>query len=321
MYKWLYKFILCKVDAELMHSIGLFFLKYLNILLFVKKPVQHTDFFGRKILNPVGIAAGFDKNGECIKGLYKLGAGFVEIGTVTPFPQKGNPKPRLFRIENGLINFLGFPGKGSKAVLENLKNFNQVKGPNQVIGVNIGKNREGKEEDYLLLIEKFIANADYIVINISSPNTPGLTDMLKEENLQRFLLQIKKKREDLPMQKPFFLKISPDVTTESLKYIYRLIIENKIEGIIISNTTIERPPNFKYNNIKGGLSGEFLQAKSLLLLKEFNKLNKERKVCVISCGGILTKEEAKARLTNGANFLQVYTGIILNGPSFISTLL
>lgn len=321
-YKFFYKNFFTKIEAEKMHGISLFCIKHFSAFFCAKKTLKPVNFFGKEVLNPIGIAAGFDKNGEAISGLFNLGFGFVEIGTVTPKPQEGNAKPRLFRVGEmaGIINRMGFPNKGSDVILANLKRFNLQKKSGQIVGVNIGRNKDGGEGDYLFLIEKFIDFCDYITINISSPNTAGLRNLLEEKPLSDFLSSIKKKRETLKTQKPFFLKISPDIPLENLHFIYRLMRENGIEGIIISNTTVSRPSqNLANINETGGLSGKFLQEKSLELLKEFDKINKD-KIFVISVGGISTKEEAQKRLQNGANLVQIYTGFIFEGPSFASKL-
>lgn len=319
MYKFLYKSIFQFIDAEKMHTFAIFILRYFSKFLKVNLPFENANFFETKIKNKIGIAAGFDKNGQVIKGLFNLGFGFVEIGTVTPKAQQGNPRPRIFRLKNemGIINKMGFPNRGSDFVLTNLKKFNKVKQPYQVVGVNIGKNKEGGEDDYLLLIEKFINDADYIAINISSPNTPNLRDLLKEESLAIFLNKIKEKREMLRVKKPFFLKISPDIAPSDLSYIYNLIVKNNIEGIIISNTTVNKPADVA--TIEGGLSGKLLKEASFELLKEFNKLNKNN-IIVISVGGVESKQDVVARLNNGANFVQVYTSLIFTGPKLLKTL-
>lgn len=321
MYKLFYKLILSKIDPETVHALGLLFIKYFSFLFKTRIQNQQIDFFGHKLINRIGTAAGIDKNGEAIKGFFNLGFGFVEVGTVTLKPQQGNPKPRIFRIGNsqGIINRMGFPNNGAEKLLAKLRNFKKEAG--QVIGVNIGRNKDGTEADYFELIKYFINDADYITINISSPNTQGLRDMQKEAELSNFLSKVKSTRESLPTKKPFFLKISPDVSKQDLSYIYNLLVENNIEGIIISNTTLWRPnANLANENEAGGLSGEFLKEKSLELLKEFNKLNKAG-IVVISLGGVQTAHDYKERLQNGASFVQSYTGFIFEGLSFVSNLL
>ena len=322
MYKFVYKFFFRFIEAELAHKIGIFCIKNLSFLFKQNLKEQKINFFGKQITNNIGIGAGFDKNGEAIKGLFNIGFGFVEIGTVTPLPQEGNPKPRIFRVENveGIINRMGFPNLGSDIILKNLQAFNKIKKCNQVVGVNIGRNKEGTEEDYTFLIKKFIKDADYITINISSPNTPGLRNLLEEKPLEAFLSQISNTTANLKTKKRFFLKISPDIEASSLIFIYRLIVENGIEGIIISNTTISRP-NKNLANIKegGGLSGKFLKQKSLELLKEWNKLNKAG-IITISVGGIESKDDVQERLANGADFIQIYTSFIFNGTGILKDL-
>jgi dihydroorotate dehydrogenase len=309
------------IEAEKAHKFGIFIMKWFPFIFKQNLPNHKIKFFGKNIKNRLGIAAGFDKNGEVIKGLFNAGFGFVEIGTVTPLPQEGNLKPRIFRVKrNGIINRMGFPNKGSAVVLKNLIKFNESKKPHQVVGVNIGRNKEGTEEDYLFLIKIFIKEADYITINISSPNTAGLRNMLEKEPLAIFLKKIAIVREQLQEKKPFFLKISPDINPEDLQFYYDLMVQNGIEGIIISNTTISRP-NLPIPILKqsGGLSGHFLKEKSLNLLKEWNKLN-QKKLITISVGGVETGEDVKERLSHGADFVQIYTSFAFNGSSIVNKL-
>ncbi len=322
MYKLIYKFFLQFLQPEIAHKLGIFALKHFSYFFKQNLPHNNVDFFGTKIKNKLGIAAGFDKNAEAINGLFQLGFGFVEVGTVTPLPQKGNPKPRIFRVGNdGIINRMGFPNFGSDVILKNLQEFNKKKLPHQIVGVNIGRNKEGTKDDYLFLIEKFIKDADYIVINISSPNTAGLRSLLEKEPLAKFLEKIAKKRDEIDVKKPFFLKISPDLDLRDLNFIYDLIVQNKIEGIIIANTTISRPAvSLKSINQTGGLSGAFLKEKSFEMLKVWNKINKAG-IVTISVGGIETKEDAKERLKNGADFVQIYTSFAYQGNEVILKIL
>ena len=323
MYKLIYKLFLQFLQPETAHKLGIFALKNFSFLFKQQLPNEDIDFFGKKIKNRLGISAGFDKNAEAIKGLFDVGFGFVEVGTVTPLPQSGNPKPRIFRVGNneGIINRMGFPNLGSDVILENLRKFNKKKQSNQVVGVNIGRNKEGTEDDYLILIEKFIEDADYIAINISSPNTAGLRGLLEKEPLTNFLQKISQKREKISTKKPFFLKISPDINLEDLTFIYDLIVKNKIEGIIIANTTVSRPfGDFKNIKETGGLSGKFLKEKSLEMLKAWNELNKSG-VITVSVGGIETKEDAIERFENGANFVQIYTSFAFGGGGVVKKII
>jgi dihydroorotate dehydrogenase len=321
MYKLIYSIFLKFLNPEFAHKCGIAVLKLIPFLLKQNLVNHNINFFNQTIKNKVGIGAGFDKNGEAISGLFNAGFGFVEIGTVTPIPQSGNPKPRVFRVgKDGIINRMGFPNFGADVVLKNLQNFNKIKKVNEVVGVNIGRNKEGTADDYLFLIEKFIKDADYITINVSSPNTPNLRSLLQKEPLAIFLQKIANKRKSLAIKKPFFLKISPDIEITDLEFIYDLIIKNHIEGIIISNTTVSRPSSLLKNmNETGGLSGNFLKQKSLELLKEWNKLNKA-KIVTISVGGIETKNDVKERLKNGADFIQIYTSFVYNGIKIVKEL-
>jgi dihydroorotate dehydrogenase len=319
MYNLIYKIFLQFLQPETAHRIGILTLQYFPFLFKQKIKNLEIYFCGKKIKNRLGISAGFDKNGEAIRGLFNIGFGFVEIGTVTPLPQFGNPKPRIFRVGNkaGIINRMGFPNLGSEVILQNLQQFNKIKKAHQVVGVNIGRNKEGSEDDYLILIEKFIQDADYIAINISSPNTAGLRGLLEKEPLAKFLSKIAQKRDEISIKKPFFLKISPDINLQDLEFIYDLILQNKIEGIIIANTTVSRPA-VSLNNIgeAGGLSGAFLKDKSLEMLKAWSKLNKSG-IITISVGGIESKEDANQRLKNGADFVQIYTSFAFNGGKVV----
>jgi dihydroorotate dehydrogenase len=323
MYKLIYKLFLQFLQPETAHRLGIFALKNFSFIFKQKFKDEKIDFFGKKIQNHLGISAGFDKNAEAIKGLFDVGFGFVEVGTVTPLPQFGNSKPRIFRIgkNEGIINRMGFPNLGSDVILKNLINFNRTKKNNQIVGVNIGRNKEGTEEDYLILIEKFIKEADYITINVSSPNTAGLRGLLEKEPLTHFLQKISQKREQISIKKPFFLKISPDVNLEDLNFIYDLIVKNKIEGIIIANTTVLRPfDDIKNIRETGGLSGKFLKDKSLEMLKAWNKINKSS-IVTISVGGIETKEDVRERIENGADFVQVYTSFAFGGGEILRKIL
>ncbi len=276
----------------------------------LKIPQVQTDFFGKMAKNYYGVAAGLDKNADCIPALFKMGFGIVEIGTVTPRPQVGNAKPRIWRFikEKSILNAMGFPNKGMDYALQNVVKYKRKNG--EILGVNIGRNKDGSNQDYLVLIEKFHAHCDYITINISSPNTPNLRDTLNNnELLSDFLREIDECKARLGVKIPFLLKISPDIT--NLGDIYEIACKNNIDGFILTNTTIDKsalPAPFNNSNV-GGVSGEILREKSHEILKVFAGINTQNKF-VISAGGIATNEQAGERIANGANAVQVYSSLI-----------
>lgn len=280
---------------------------------FIMNPKLTQEIFGLEFKNPVGLAAGFDKNATMIKSMPALGFGFTEIGTMTPRAQEGNPKPRMFRYpkEKSVQNAMGFNNKGSAKVLENLKKVYPFTIP---VGANIGKNKTTPEEhallDYKALIRKFKDSSDYLVINISSPNTPNLRDLQNEEFINE-LFSMAKKLTD----KPIFLKIAPDMQADVAIELCKTAVNAGADGIIATNTTIDYSlvPNCKDF---GGLSGECLKQKSKEL---FEQIAKELfgKTVLISVGGISTASEAYARLKLGASLIQTYSGLIFEGPSML----
>jgi len=307
-------YIIRLLPPEFSHSCFIFAAKnFPSLMPKLKIPQIKTDFFGKSVKNYYGMAAGLDKNADCIPALFKMGFGIVEIGTVTPKPQKGNAKPRIWRFvkEKSLLNAMGFPNKGMDFVLQNVQNYKRKNG--EILGVNIGRNKDGSNEDYLVLISKFHTHCDYIAINISSPNTPNLRDTLNNnELLDDFLSQINFHKVKTGVKIPFLLKISPDV--QNLADIYQIACKNGIDGFILTNTTVDKstlPEPFKSSQI-GGVSGELLCEKSSNILKEFTKINSENKF-VISVGGISTNEQVAKRISNGAHAVQVYTSLIFGG--------
>ena len=280
---------------------------------FIKDEILHQELFGREFLNPVGLGAGFDKNATMIRGMEILGFGYTEIGTVTPKPQTGNPKPRMFRhIEEETIqNAMGFNNEGSEAVVSRLKKRFPFTTP---IGVNIGKNKLTAEDeainDYTSLIKDFDGLGDYFVINISSPNTPGLRDLQNEEFIGKLFSEAK-----ALTKMPILLKIAPDMAIEDAVALTKMAVEKGADGIIATNTTID------YSLVKnpkdiGGLSGAVLKEKSF---KIFEAIAKELygKTTLISVGGIDSAEEAYRRIKAGANLVQILSGIIFHGPDMI----
>ena len=310
------KSLLFLFDPESAHRITINYLRFAKF----KKPklykVLKSKVFGLNFHNPIGIAAGFDKNGEVAHNLINLGFGFSEIGTVTPKPQLGNSKPRVFRLKNdsAIINRLGFNSDG----------FNEVKtklgkiGDN-IIGINIGANKNSKDfsEDYIKGIKFFSTIASYITINISSPNTPGLRNLEVLENLDILLDKINNlDREDLLIKIPILLKISPDLEPDNLKYLCKKVLSSKINGLIISNTTISRDSISTNIDEKGGLSGKPLfdiSTKQLRLAYKYTN----GQIPLIGVGGVDSAETAYKKIKNGASLIQLYTGLVYNGPNLI----
>jgi len=315
--------LLFKLEPESAHHLAEWVLKLPNTFQapfksfkkshFIDEPILNQELFGRTFLNPVGLGAGFDKNATMIRGIEILGFGYTEIGTVTPKPQDGNPQPRMFRhIEEETIqNAMGFNNEGSDAVVKRLQNRFPFTTP---IGVNIGKNKVTPEDeainDYTTLIKKFDGLGDYFVINISSPNTPGLRDLQNEEFITKLFSEAK-----ALTKMPILLKIAPDMEIADAIALTTMAVEKGADGIIATNTTIDYSlvPNPK--DI-GGLSGAVLKEKSF---KIFDAIAKELygKTTLISVGGIDSAEEAYRRIKAGASLVQIYSGIIFHGPDMI----
>ncbi len=273
--------------------------------------------------NPVGLAAGFDKNARWIPILAELGFGHVEIGTVTPKAQPGNPKPRLFRLpaDHALINRMGFNNDGADVIAERLARLDRKK-MNVVIGGNIGKNKitpnENAVDDYLYCFEKLYDFVDYFAVNVSSPNTPGLRELQEKESLTRILSSLQKANNSKPVSKPIFLKIAPDLTFEQIDEIIEVVTNTGLTGIIATNTTISRD-NLVTDKSKveaagaGGLSGAPLISKSGAILRYLREKCPDHLV-LISSGGVMDADTAKQRLDDGAELVQIYTGFIYEGP-------
>ncbi len=280
---------------------------------FINDAILNQEIFGRTFLNPVGLGAGFDKNATMIRGIQTLGFGFTEIGTVTPKPQAGNPKPRMFRHieEESIQNAMGFNNEGAYKVVQKLKQRFPFSTP---IGVNIGKNKVTPEKeainDYTHLIKTFDGLGDYFVINISSPNTPGLRDLQNEEFITKLFSEAKALTD-----MPILLKIAPDMEVDDAVALTKMAVEKGADGIIATNTTID------YSLVKrpydiGGLSGAVLKEKSF---KIFEAIAKELygKTILISVGGIDSAEEAYKRIKAGANLVQILSGLVFHGPDMI----
>ena len=289
----------------------------------VKDARLEREVFGLKFDNPIGLAAGFDKDAKLFDELASFGFGFIEIGTVTPLPQDGNPKPRLFRLkdDSGLINRMGFNNQGIEAVVARLRR----KKSDIIIGGNIGKNKvtpnEEAANDYAICFEKLFPYVDYFAVNVSSPNTPGLRDLQEKEPLTALLNSLQKLNNKKDIRKPILLKIAPDLTNEQLDDIITIVADTKIDGVIATNTTINRS-GLKTDKNKvdaignGGLSGKPVGLRSTEVIKYLaDKSN--RAFPIIGVGGIHSAEDALEKLDAGATLLQVYTGFIYEGPSLV----
>ena len=311
---------LFNLDPETAHNLAIKSLKfnYLPKKIFNVEDEQilNIELMGKKFPNPIGIAAGFDKSAEVYNSLLKLGFGFVEIGTVTPLKQFGNPKPRVFRLEDdkALINRLGFNNDGIEVVAKRIKQ-EEKKG---ILGINIGPNKKTSDQknDFCLGLEIFLDLADYITINISSPNTDGLRDFHNQEKLTDLLIALNKIKKEKKKNIPLLLKVSPDITDDDIPKIADVIINNSISAIILTNTT-KRNRDRLVNEMKleeGGLSGKPLQKISTNMIAKFYKqLN--GKIPIIGVGGIDSGKSAYEKIIAGASLLQLYTGLVFKGPS------
>jgi dihydroorotate dehydrogenase len=320
------KHLLFRLQPETAHRIAEYILRLPNIFQipfnfflkshFISDDVLVQELFGREFLNPVGLGAGFDKNATMIRGVQLLGFGFTEIGTVTPRPQNGNPKPRMFRHieEESIQNAMGFNNDGAYKIVKKVKKRFPFTTP---IGINIGKNKNTPEKeainDYTHLIKSFQGLGDYFVINISSPNTPGLRDLQNEAFITKLFTEAKKLT-----QKPILLKIAPDMEVEDAVNLTKMAVEKGADGIIATNTTVD------YSLVKspkdiGGLSGAVLKEKSF---KIFEAIAKELygKTVLISVGGIDSAQEVYKRIKAGASLVQIYSGLIFHGPSMVKNI-
>ena len=313
--------IIFKLDPELAHNLAIKALKY-NYIPNNKIPANsliETEIFGKKISNPVGLAAGFDKDAEVYNSLYKLGFSFVEVGTITPLKQYGNPKPRVFRLEEdeALINRLGFNNSGANRVSSRIKSSP----PNGLFGINIGPNKDTKNriEDYLIGLRKFHNLADYLTVNISSPNTENLRSFHNSNELSELLSEIENEKKILKSNIPIVVKISPDIHDNDIEKISELLLKYNISSVIISNSTDSNRENLKNINKleKGGLSGKPLEAKSNLLINKFFKILRS-KIKIIGVGGVDSGKSAYEKIINGANLVQLYTGMVYQGPNIAS---
>lgn len=281
-------------------------------------PILKQTLWGREFPNPVGIAAGFDKDAKVPDALLRLGFGFAETGTVTPRPQSGNPKPRIFRLyeDDAVINRMGFNSGGLEPTLTRLRARRRV----GVVGVNLGKNRDSEDAaaDYREGVRRVGALADYFVINVSSPNTPGLRDLQRREVLDDLLRKLVSERDEVAPGTPLLVKIAPDLSEEERADIAAVASPSGIDGIVISNTTVARPPGLRSAAAGelGGLSGKPLYAPSTALLGEIYRLT-EGKLPLIGVGGIASAEDAYAKIRAGASLVQLYTALVFQGPALV----
>ena len=331
----LIKPIFFKFDPEDVHYFVVKRLQWFNDKFPLGKTILRSSFdvnikglerevFGIKFKNPVGLAAGFDKNGEYIEALSNLGFGFIEVGTVTPLPQPGNDKPRMFRLEedSALINRMGFNNKGVDTLAERLRLL-RSKNSDIVVGGNIGKNKNTPNEDavndYIKCFDRLFDVVDYFVVNVSSPNTPGLRELQEKEPLMHLLNTLQQRNSKNGVSRPILLKIAPDLTNEQLDDIVEIVLQTKIAGVIATNTTIDR--NGLYTPEKtakeaGGLSGKPLTLRSTEVVRYLsNKSNKA--FPIIGVGGIHSPQDAKDKLEAGAALVQLYTGFIYEGPALV----
>jgi dihydroorotate dehydrogenase len=322
-------------DPEKVHHFVVKRLKWFNDYFPLGKTILRSSFdvnikglerevFGIKFKNPVGLAAGFDKNGEYIEALSNLGFGFIEVGTVTPMPQPGNDKPRMFRLEEdqAIINRMGFNNKGVDTLAERLRILKK-KDSSIVIGGNIGKNKTTPNEeavnDYIKCFDRLFDVVDYFVVNVSSPNTPGLRELQEKEPLTNLLKTLQERNLKNGVSRPILLKIAPDLTNDQLNDIVEIVQTTGIAGVIATNTTIDRNGLYTSETITketGGLSGKPLTNRSTEVIRYLSQQSKGS-FPIIGVGGIHSPEDAKEKLEAGASLIQLYTGFIYEGPGII----
>jgi len=326
--------LLFRLPTETSHYLALDALQLaarLHISSCIVKPVpaRPITVMGIDFPNPVGLAAGLDKNGDYIEGLAALGFGFIEIGTITPRPQPGNAQPRLFRLPqaSAIINRMGFNNKGVDYLIDRVKAAQPfLQKNNIVLGINIGKNKdtpaENAVDDYLICMRKAYRYASYITVNLSSPNTPGLRDLQFGEPLKQLLARLKQEQQLLAVQYgryvPLAVKIAPDMAIDDIREVAAALIDNQLDGVIATNTTIARDAvkDLPHGNEAGGLSGAPLTKKSTEVIRALaQELN--GKLPIIGVGGIMSGTDAAEKITAGAQLVQIYTGFIYRGPELV----
>ena len=312
-----------KFDPETAHGLAIKSLKFNFVPNVLDKgkndPLFQTKLFNKNLENPIGIAAGFDKNAEVYNSLFKLGFGFVEVGTVTPLKQYGNPKPRVFRLveDEALINRLGFNNLGAKNILDRISSNKQI----GLLGVNIGPNKDTNDRlnDYIECLKTFYKVADYITINISSPNTEDLRNFHNQKKLDELLNAINNEKNKLSSKIPIVVKVSPDINDQEIVNISDVLLSNNIEGIIISNTSDSTRDNLSdiQGHQKGGLSGKPIEEKSTDLINKFYKIL-GNKIKIIGVGGVDSGISAYKKFLAGASYIQLYTGMVYRGPNIVN---
>jgi dihydroorotate dehydrogenase len=355
-----FRSLLFRLDPEQAHALALSALRITHYVAPVRWALEIIHYadpkpvkaFGLTFKNPVGLAAGYDKDGLAIRGLATLGFGHIEIGTVTPRPQPGNPRPRVFRLveDEAVINRMGFPSRGSEflqrklnpssraGILENIfsnqprakkRTVTSIHKGNTILGINLGRNKDTPNEeavfDYLALLENFAPFTDYLTINVSSPNTVGLRQLQGREALEALLTQLHAQRqfEEKKLEKklPLLVKLAPDLSASELDDAVDVILRTHMDGVIATNTTLAREglrSNYKIES--GGLSGSPLRAQSDAVLHQIVK-RVNNKIPIVSTGGIMNPDDAKRRLDNGATLVQVYTGLIYRGPGLVKEIM
>ncbi|MDR6564297.1 MULTISPECIES: quinone-dependent dihydroorotate dehydrogenase [unclassified Arcicella] len=332
MYKFFLQPLLFQFDAEKAHHITFSLVKFLFKIPFVssifkalyhyENPVLEREVFGLTFKNPVGLAAGFDKNALLVDELSTMGFGFIEIGTLTPKPQPGNDKPRLFRLkeDEALINRMGFNNEGVKEAVVRLKQRKS----DILIGGNIGKNKitpnENAVDDYLICFHELFDVVDYFVVNVSSPNTPNLRALQEKEPLKNLLQTLQTENEKRAKSKPILLKIAPDLTDSQLDDIIEIVQETHIAGVIATNTTISREGLMAAEALKsemGGLSGKPVEKRSTEVIRYLSEKS-NKAFPIIGVGGIHSSKDAIEKLNAGASLVQIYTGFIYEGPALAS---
>jgi len=328
----LYKRIAFLGDPEKVHDVSLPILEfiyksYLGKILHKKIINKKTKQLNIDFDNPLGLAAGFDKNADYLNFISNIGFGYVEVGTLTPKPQSGNPKPRIFRLikDEAIINHLGFNNKGIDYAINKIKKFNR----NIPIGINIGKNANTQIKDafrdYEYCLRKSYSIADYITLNISSPNTKDLRQLQSGQNINDFIPSIKRLHDNLKKvykkHTPLVIKIAPDISREDISEIINLVNSYDIDGIICTNTTIDKSSiDESYKNLQGGLSGRPLYEQSNNILREVcHQISKDK--TIIGVGGVDSPQSAKEKINLGANLIQIYTGLVFKGPGLIQSIL
>ncbi|KAL6262764.1 hypothetical protein P5V15_005554 [Pogonomyrmex californicus] len=314
------------IDPEIAHNLAVKMLKY---DLVQKQKAEdpnllRTTVLGLQFKNPIGMAAGFDKQGEAVEGLHKIGFSFVEIGSVTPKPQPGNPKPRVFRLpeDNAVVNRYGFNSDGHDVVWKRLKRLKENKNFNGILGVNLGKNKDTIDaiQDYIDGIKRFMDVADYFVINVSSPNTPGLRSLQNKKNLEELLFKINAARKLMGSKQPLLLKLAPDLSDSERQDVADIILNEKyrVDGLILCNTTITRSNLINPNKQEsGGLSGAPLTNLSTAMISDMYRRTRGR-IPIIGVGGVFSGSDVYDKIKAGASLVQLYTSYIYNGPPIVS---